>query len=135
MNPLTAAPAEARTQAEVRTFGGTADQVRCARRFVATAMTGRASAGDAAICVSEIATNAVLHSDSGRPGGSFTVHVMIDAAVTRIEITDQGGGWNAVRPQADSSRPSGRGLTIVAALATDWGIHGDNSARTVWFEI
>ena len=53
--------------------------------------------------------------------------------VVLLEITDQGGEWDASRPKADSTL-GGRGLAIVAALATDWGVLGDRAGRTVWFQ-
>src|SRR5436309_16094947 len=56
-----------------RTFPATPDQVREARSFLASVM-GEQPATDAAVlCLSELVSNAILHSNSRRPGGTFTV--------------------------------------------------------------
>jgi two-component sensor histidine kinase len=92
------------------------------------------AADDAILCVSELATNAVLHSNSGQPGGSFTVRAVVrDGGRLRIEVTDQGGPW---APHPDHAAGHGRGLLIVSRLAADWGIAGDGlTSRTAWFEL
>ncbi|GEM_PF-1671424 len=59
-----------------RTFAGTAGQVGEARRFLAAVLGGHPAAGDAVLCLSELAANAIIHSRSGEPGGVFTVRVL-----------------------------------------------------------
>jgi len=66
-------PAAAAPPVTVQVFPGDAGQVREARRFLAGVLDGCPAADDALLCVSELATNAVLHSRSGLPGGCFTV--------------------------------------------------------------
>jgi anti-sigma regulatory factor (Ser/Thr protein kinase) len=83
-----------------------------------------------------------MHSDSGLPDGSFTVRLAVDQYFVRVEVIDQGGQLRGRRDrradqpgdQEDASQ-SGRGLTIVAAIASAWGIAGDQEGRTVWCEI
>jgi anti-sigma regulatory factor (Ser/Thr protein kinase) len=88
-------------------------------------------ADDVILCASELAANAVLHSDSGKPGGKFTVRAeVIPQQYARIEVEDSGGRWMAASPDPDRSR--GHGFDIVSALAADWGIDGDHRARTIW---
>jgi serine/threonine-protein kinase RsbW len=113
-------------------FPGEAGQVRAARRLVAGALDGCPAAGDALVCVSELATNAVLHSRSGRPGGRFTVCVRVRPASVRIAVADEGGPWER---QRDCSGQNGRGLLIVGGLASRWGRQDGAAGRTVWFEI
>jgi anti-sigma regulatory factor (Ser/Thr protein kinase) len=81
------------------------------------------------LCVSELAANAVLHSRSRLPGGTFTVRAKISPGdYAWIEAKDDGG------PTSPGIRDAtGRhGLDIVRALATDWGIDGNHATRTVW---
>jgi serine/threonine-protein kinase RsbW len=116
-----------------RSFQATADQVREARQFLARVLDGSALAADALTCLSELATNSVLHSNSRRPGGSFAVHASLLSGVLRVEVEDEGGPWES-RDASDGH--GGRGLAIVDGLSSNWSISGGGSgARTVWFEI
>jgi hypothetical protein len=45
----------------------------------------------------------------------------------RIEVEDNGGPWTVAR--SDPTRH--HGLDIIRALATDWGINGDHTTRTI----
>src|SRR5690349_11342757 len=125
-------PAAAAPPVSARVFAGDAGQVREARRFLAGVLDGCPAAADALLCVSELATNAVLHSRSGRPGGRFTVCARVQAASVRVAVADEGGPWGQER---DGDGQSGRGLLIVAELATRWGREDGPGGRTVWFEI
>ena len=116
-----------------RVFPGEASQVGEARRFLAGCLADCAVADDAMTCVSELAANAVLHSNSRLPGGSFTVKAGRDAGGRlRVEVADQGGPWE---PSPDPGGQHGRGLVIVARLAADWGITGHLDSRTAWLEL
>jgi serine/threonine-protein kinase RsbW len=123
----------ARPVAWRKSFPGLASEVGEARRFLAGHLDGCPVADDALVCLSELATNVVLHSDSRLPGGSFEVRgSMSPAGRLRVEVTDQGGPWH---PVDDPSGQHGRGLLIVASLAADWGIHGGPDGRTAWLEL
>jgi len=67
------------------------------------------------------------------------VRACVDHDTVRIEIIDQGGQWtglpNGRDDEADDASQSGRGLTIVAAIASSWGIAGDQEGRTAWCEV
>ncbi len=117
-----------------RVFPARPDQVGEARRFLALILDGLPAAEDAILCVSELVTNAVIHSRSRRPGGCFTVSAGIRPGDRlRIEVADQGGRW--AQPVSTDGQ-HGRGLLIVGRLARTWGVTGDPGAgRTVWFEI
>ncbi len=121
--------------ARSRTFPGRAEFVREARRFVRGIMCGcPAVIDDAVLCLSELAANAVAHSDSGKPGGQFTVRVAITGGDRiRVEVEDQGGRWD-YSPRAGEQH--GRGLQIVCRLASRWGVISDGEiGRIVWFEL
>jgi anti-sigma regulatory factor (Ser/Thr protein kinase) len=125
-------PAAAAPPVIAHVFPGDAGQVRAARRFLAGLLDGCPAADDALLCVSELATNAVLHSRSGRPGGRFTVCAKVRAGSVRVAVADEGGPWGHER---DSGGQGGRGLLIVGELASRWGRDEGGTGRTVWFEI
>jgi len=103
-----------------RAFPGFRDQVARARAFVAVELAGCPVTGEAVLCVSELATNALLHTASG-DGGKFEVTVERDLSRARISVRDEG---SAQAPQArshDLASESGRGLELVAMIADRWG--------------
>ena len=118
-----------------RAFPGTPAQVRETRRFLATVLAGQDAADDAVLCLSELVSNAVVHSDSGQPGGHFTVRVEMNEDSLRVEVRDDGGSWHEpVSGTPDEQH--GRGLTIVSQLARAWGRDGDSETGwIVWYEI
>jgi anti-sigma regulatory factor (Ser/Thr protein kinase) len=93
----------------------------------------RTTAEDALLIVSELVTNAVRH---GRPEVVLQVEVRSDCV--RIEVRDGSAELPVVpNDQPAVDRPTGRGLLIVAATASDWGIArtADSSGKTVWAEL
>jgi anti-sigma regulatory factor (Ser/Thr protein kinase) len=125
-------PAAAAPPVTAQVFPGDAGQVRAARRFLAAVLDGCPAAADALLCLSELATNAVLHSYSSHPGGRFTVRATRRAGSVRVEVADGGGPWGHER---DGDGQSGRGLLIVAELAGRWGREDGAGRRTMWFEM
>jgi DNA-binding XRE family transcriptional regulator len=117
-----------------RAFPASPPQIREARRFLATILDGCPAADDALLCLSELATNALVHSRSRESGGCFTIHAQRQGSQVRVEVRDQGGPWT---PPAltDPGEQNGRGLAIVSQLARAWGRSGDEAGWTVWFEI
>jgi anti-sigma regulatory factor (Ser/Thr protein kinase) len=116
-----------------RTFPATPVQVREARQFLAAIVGGRRAADDAVLCLSELVTNATLHSRSRETNGQFSVRVKLHGSRLRVEVSDQGGPWIQA---ADTDEQHGRGLLIVGRLARDWGrTGGDKAGWTVWFEV
>jgi anti-sigma regulatory factor (Ser/Thr protein kinase) len=125
-----------------RTFPGQPGQVRIVRWWLNTQVGGPAGTDDVVLACSELVANAIIHSSSGLPGGVFTVRLAIDRDFVRVEVIDQGGQWPGVsRPchdpadDAEDVSQCGRGLRIIAALASAWGITGDQEGRTAWCEI
>src|SRR3954454_19491997 len=88
--------------------------VPAARRFAQQALTEWGIAGhradDVLLCVSELATNALLH---GVPQGrGFQVVLRFDAqAPLRVEVHDSGGGLPRI-PEPGGVDESGRGLLL-----------------------
>ena len=117
-----------------RAFPASPPQIREARRFLATILDGCPATNDALLCLSELATNAILHSRSRASGGQFTVHVQRQGDHLRVEVRDQGGPWTPPALTGPGEQ-NGRGLAIVSQLAHTWGRSGDEAGWTVWFEI
>ncbi|GAA3423223.1 hypothetical protein GCM10018953_04060 [Streptosporangium nondiastaticum] len=115
-----------------RTFPGSPIAIAEARRFITTLLGSRPGIEDAELIVSELATNAVRHSASGRFGGCFTVAVQADRDRIWLGVLDQGGPYapRPLPPQEDEE--GGRGLALVAAMAVSWGVTGDEQGRIVW---
>jgi len=108
-----------------RVFPARADQVRLVRKFLADALEGCPAVGDVLLCVSELASNSVLHSESRKPGGTLVVRAEIcRGSYVRVEVRDDGGRWDEL------ARTDGRphGLAIVGTVAADSGIDGNPSA-------
>ena len=85
--------------------------------------------------MSELVTNAIVHSRSRQAGGTFTVRAQLDRDRLRVEVCDQGGPWHTPT-QANADGQNGRGLLIVSHLASRWGCEGHSQTGwSVWFEI
>lgn len=117
--PATKAP---RLTSVAIAYAGRLDQISAVRADLRRLLNGCPIGDDIVLCTSELAANAVVHSYSGNPRGTFTVHAEVaNGDYTWIEVQDDGGPWTAL--PKDSDRP--HGLAIVAALASDWDIDGD----------
>lgn len=115
--------------APAATYPGSPEHVRQVRADARALLAGCPAADEVILCLSELAANAVLHSDSRRPGGTFTVRIQTcPGAHVLIEVEDDGGPWLAPAPNP----ASGRGLDIIRALAADWGVATSPAGRTVW---
>jgi len=131
--PIAPTPTLARMETTSRSFRARPQSVGEARRYLTALMEGSASAQDAVTCLSEVATNALLHTRSARRRGWFAVTVQRTPAAWRVAVRDAGGPW---KPRHANDGTSHRGLFIVAALAARWGIEGNGrTGRAVWFEI
>ena len=85
-------------------------------------------------CVSELAANAIEHTDSGR-GGVFIVEVDCPRdGVARVAVTDEGSSSVPAPGSLALMAEGGRGLAMVAACTSRWGYADANPGRTVWAE-
>ncbi len=106
-----------------------------ARRFVRSALSswGRPHRmiEDAELVVSEFATNAFLHARS-----PFTVELHAHVNGVRIEVSDTARTAHPyIRRDPHPLDCSGRGLRLVAEVATDWGFELTADGKTVWAEL
>jgi len=116
------------------TIPGRPEHVREARAFVAKAL-GELHPGldNAVLLTSELVTNAVTHSNSGRRGGTVTVLIVESDGGVRIEVADSGSDLSAPVVRGDVYASDGHGLFLVQTLADQWGYVRDNASTTVWF--
>jgi hypothetical protein len=115
------------------TYPGTADQVRHVRAGLRPLLRGCPLADDVLTLISELAANAVTHSDSRQPGGTFTVRLRHHpGSHIRAEVQDQGSTWHGNLTR--SAQPP-HGLYLLLTLATRCGTRHRPGSRTAWFRL
>jgi anti-sigma regulatory factor (Ser/Thr protein kinase) len=93
---------------------------------------------DVASVVAELVGNAVRHAQP-LPGGvirlAYRLHTDANGRLHfEVRVTD-GGAVGTPRPRtASGDAVDGRGLAIVEALATRWGVDRDGLGQSVWAE-
>ncbi len=127
-------------------FTSTPRGARLARRLAAHRLDtwgipyGTGSHEEIVLVVGELSANAVRHGHV--PGRDFhlLLHLSAPARTVRIEVTDTRSERTPPEPEAlpapGSENDGGRGLLLVAALATRWGWHlrPGGPGKTVWAE-
>lgn len=107
--------------------------VRSARRLVMEAVDATTCAElgqDAGLITSELAANAVIHARTG-----FVVRLREVPDGVRVEVQD-GSATLPLSGTLESTAMSGRGLPLVHALATRWGVEPLGPAgKVVWAEV
>ncbi|GLW66394.1 hypothetical protein Arub01_46380 [Actinomadura rubrobrunea] len=88
-----------------------------------------ADVDDIVLMVDELVANAVVHGT-----GPVRLRLRLDGARLVAEVADAGP---AVPPRPPGRAPrwseAGRGLLLVAALATEFGCRREPAGKTVWF--
>ena len=115
-----------------RVFPGATGQVARARLFVGDVLDGCPAADDAVLLMSELVTNAIAHTASGK-GGKVVVTVYRGDTRIRVEVKDDGSDQVPVVRVASEDRESGFGLGLVDLIADRWGHCGGRRSRVVWF--
>jgi anti-sigma regulatory factor (Ser/Thr protein kinase) len=82
----------------------------------------------ARLLTSELVANAVIH---GR--GTIVLRAALNNDRVLVEVVDEGEGFERVVRQRNFDELHGRGLAIVDAEASRWGIH--EGTTHVWFEL
>ncbi|MER5629447.1 ATP-binding protein [Streptomyces nitrosporeus] len=90
-------------------------------------------AEDAALLVSELATNALLHG--AVRGRLFRVELTLTASTLRIAVSDARGERVPLLRVAEDGDCYGRGLAVVARIADDWGVEPRSVGKTVFAEL
>ncbi|MFS2295284.1 MAG: ATP-binding protein [Actinomadura sp.] len=116
--PLPALSAPADAQRWRRAFPGDLDQACAARRFTTALLAGCPELDEVLLAVDELVANALRHTKSGQPGGTFTVEIARWDGVVAICVGDEGGPSEPAVTDADDDAESGRGLRTVSLLAS-----------------
>lgn len=103
-----------------------------ARRFVGAALhqLGQERHSDTTeLLVSELVTNAVLHSRS-----AVGIRISAGASMIRVEVSDHSTVLPTRRGFATDAA-TGRGLELVEILSSRWGVDQRPDGKVVWFEL
>ena len=138
--PTTARPHEDAAVTPVlwwsREFPGIPAQVREARQWIQDLLPDCAPLDDLVFVANELITNAVEHTRSGEPGGWFGLDIVWLAKEVWVVVTDQGSDSvptiTTKKDDANSTEEDGRGLWVVHAMSSDWGMAGSASGRWVY---
>jgi serine/threonine-protein kinase RsbW len=128
MKPQTLTATGTAVAAELR-FPGIPESVARARLAVGVLLPGCPRLADVLLVVSELATNAVLHSASGALGGSYRLRVEVGPDAVEVAVDDQGP---ALFPARRAAGEGGHGLHLVAELADDYEVTVTETGRTAW---
>ena len=119
-----------------RDFDGGTTAPADARHFARTALAdllGDAATGvlgeDVELIVSELVTNSVrAHSPFVR------VVLSVVGATLLVSVADEAAGWPEQR-EAGAHDTGGRGLPLVSAISSSWGVRMLETGKTVWAEL
>ncbi|MFI6455045.1 ATP-binding protein [Streptosporangium amethystogenes] len=111
-----------------------------ARRYVRDLLDGvnHPHADDALLLLTELVTNSVRHSDSGRTSdGRVTIAVARHNGTLHIDVIDAGSTRQhpQVYPGTAPDSGGGRGLWLVQQLSSAWGWYETPAGRVVWFQL
>lgn len=119
-----------------RFFRRERQSVPVAREFTRRALTDWGSTGrvdEVLLCVSELATNALLHGVP--PGRGYRLHLWLHVGgLVRVEVHDSGDGHPRARTSVPAEMECGRGLLLVERFADKWGVGGRDPGKVVWCE-
>ena len=79
--------------------------------------------------VTELATNAALHARS-----DFTIRVRLEPDALLVEVTDTSPA-RPTRRHYGTDATTGRGMAMVDALSTVWGVEVAGPGKTVWCRV
>jgi Histidine kinase-like ATPase domain len=117
-----------------RVFPGHQQELSGLRRWLSSLLPECPARDDVLSIVTELATNAIQHTASGRDGGWFAVEVTWHESVVQVAVAD-GGGPAEPRVVDEPDGERGRGLLLVHGLSVRTGFTGDQRGRLVWAQI
>ncbi|AXO38483.1 ATP-binding protein [Micromonospora chalcea] len=111
---------------------------RLARHRLADELTGVVPPvllADLVAVLAELVGNAVRHAEA-LPGGvvrvAWRLRVTEQGPIVALRVTDGGSGAGPCMRAASPDAADGRGLHIVAGLASGWGVERDGLGQSVW---
>jgi anti-sigma regulatory factor (Ser/Thr protein kinase) len=115
---------------------GFPEEISRARRFTRDILHGSPVAEAAELIVSELSTNAILHTASGQRYGTFHLALAATPRAVALSVTDDGGTGTAPKTEHQGQDAEhGRGLSMVTALAHRVVIHDTHDGHTVTAEL
>jgi len=107
----------------------------CAREVLEAA--GHEDVHDVQLLVSELVSNAVLHSASQLCGGRITLLIAdLGPELAHVEVIDAGAATEPRLRVSGLRDCTGRGLWLVSHLATAWGVRASGPKRgAVWVDV
>jgi len=114
-----------------RVFPGHMRELSQVRRWLSSLLAECPVLDDLLSVATELCSNALQHTASGRPGGWFAVEVTSRRSGVQLAVADCGGPTEP-RVIDDLEGERGRGLLLVQGLSERTGWSGDSRGRLVW---
>lgn len=114
-------------------FPGIERQLGLLRQWLKALIPDHPVLDDVTIVATELASNAIKHTASGR-GWWFAVEITCYGDFVRVSVADCGARGEP-RVVDDPLAEEGRGLIVVTRLAMRTGVQGDHEGRVVWADI
>lgn len=108
-----------------RDFEPEPESALAVRRFVEGALTGAPSLDDIVLAASEFAANVIRHART-----PFTVRLISADDKVRVEVSD----GSSIIPAVEDLSETYRGLRMIDAVSTQWGVDATETGKTVWAE-
>lgn len=84
---------------------------------------------DVRLLVNELVTNSLKYGQH-----DINLRAVVSAGAVRVDVIDNGSGFEPRVRAPSSQQTSGRGLFMVERIADRWGVTGKDGTH-VWFEI
>lgn len=116
---------------------GTPDSVSTARQLARQLLGDDDSVTETVmLLLSELVTNAIVHSRSGEPGGTVTVAVSPGRTDVLVQVRDDGGTSKPrLAAVPGDGAECGYGLRLVDALADSWATVSCSEGRVTWCRV
>jgi anti-sigma regulatory factor (Ser/Thr protein kinase) len=132
MNAMVATPPTELQQCRVRLAAGpaAAGEARSQVRAVIRDWDAPVDPDVAVLLVSELVTNAIMHET----GETVTLGIQCFRSHLRVDVYDTSRSFPVVTV-APGDAETGRGLMLVATLATEWGFYQTPAGKAVYFTL